>query len=146
MLRGAESRIRGAWTASPADRHLDQQRRLRAVRFAVALRFRYWSSLRIPGALLRRYRLEADLWPDLDARLDAAGASRSIPLGFLARSAADLLPLVATLADLPPSQPVRSVVVLPRCSGALCAGYREDLHGPGGILSDSGMTIERRDA
>ena len=27
-----------------------------------------------PGALLRHHRLEADLWPDLDARRDAAGA------------------------------------------------------------------------
>ena len=36
--------------------------------------FGHWRLAPHPGALLRHHRLEADLWPDLDARRNAVGA------------------------------------------------------------------------
>jgi aspartyl-tRNA(Asn)/glutamyl-tRNA(Gln) amidotransferase subunit A len=65
-------------------------------------------------------------------------------IGVLARSAADLLPLAAILANLPPSRPIRNVVVF-RDVAALCAtDHRKSLYGFGRMLSDIGMTIEHR--
>ena len=70
------------------------------------------------SALLRHHGLEADLWPGLDERRDAARAVTRHHRGAGAqrgRSAA----ACAILADLPASHPIRGVVVLRRC-GALC--------------------------
>jgi aspartyl-tRNA(Asn)/glutamyl-tRNA(Gln) amidotransferase subunit A len=67
-------------------------------------------------------------------------------IGLLARSAADLLPLTAILADLPASIPIRRIVmlrdILAQCTPdtvLACAGLRD-------VLSGLGLLIEHRDA
>ena len=67
-------------------------------------------------------------------------------IGVLARSAADLLPIVAILADLPASHPFRGIVVLDDVA-ALCApDIAKACLSLAAMLSDLGTAIGRRDA
>ena len=67
-------------------------------------------------------------------------------IGVLARGAADLLPLAGILADLPPSRPVRSVVVL-RDLAALCSpDIANACKSLMAVLSNFVATIKQRDA
>ena len=87
-------------------------------------------SLRIPA-----HCCGVTAWKPTYGLISTRGAMPLAPsldtIGVLARSAADLLPLAAILADLPPSQPDPRRCRAPRCGGAMRDGHRESLYGSG---------------
>ena len=112
---------------------------------AVALGSDTGGSLRIPA-----HCCGITAWKPTYGLVSTRGAMPLAPsldtIGVLARSAADLLPLAAILANLPPSRPIRNVVVF-RDVAALCAtDIAKACTDLARMLSDIGMTIEHRDA
>ena len=102
-------------------------------------------SLRIPA-----HCCGITAWKPTYGLISTRGAMPLAPsldtVGVLARSAADLLPLAAILADLPPSRPIRNVVVF-RDVAALCAtDIAQACTDLARMLLDIGTTIEHRDA
>ena len=112
---------------------------------AVALGSDTGGSLRIPA-----HCCGITAWKPTYGLVSTRGAMPLAPsldtVGVLARSAADLLPLAAILANLPPSRPIRNVVVF-RDVAALCAtDIAKGCTDLARMLSDIGITIEHRDA
>ena len=102
-------------------------------------------SLRIPA-----HCCGITAWKPTYGLISTRGAMPLAPsldtIGILARSAADLLPLAAVLADLPASYPVRSVAVLDDVA-ALCApDIAKACTSLAAALWGLGKTIERRNA
>ncbi len=67
-------------------------------------------------------------------------------IGLLARSAADLLPLTAILADLPASSPMRRIVVLRDIRMQCAPDIAQACCDLAKVLSGSGLAVEDKDA
>ncbi len=67
-------------------------------------------------------------------------------IGLLARSAADLLPLTAILADLPASSPMRRIVVLRDIRMQCAPDIAQACSDLAKVLSGSGLAVEDKDA
>ena len=111
---------------------------------AVALGSDTGGSIRIPA-----HCCGITAWKPTYGLISTRGAMPLAPsldtIGVLARSATDLLPLAATLADLPTSRPIRDVIVLDDVA-ALCApDIGKACTSLAVVLSGFGTTIERRD-
>ena len=112
---------------------------------AVALGSDTGGSLRIPA-----HCCGITAWKPTYGLVSTRGAMPLAPsldtIGVLARSAADLLPVAAILADLLPSRPLQNVVVL-RDVAALCSpDIATACNSLTEVLSGLGVTIDQRDA
>ncbi len=145
MPHGAESKNPWSLDRVPGGSSSGSAAAVASGAVAVALGSDTGGSLRIPA-----HCCGITAWKPTYGLISTCGSMPLAPsldtIGILARSAADLLPIVATLANLLPSQPVRSVVVLHDVA-ALCApDIAKACMGLAAMLSDSRITIEQRDA
>ena len=112
---------------------------------AVALGSDTGGSLRIPA-----HCCGITAWKPTYGVISTSGAMPLAPsldtIGVLARSAADLLPLVAILADLPASHPFRGIVVLDDVAALCEPDIAKACISLAAMLSDLGTAIGRRDA
>ncbi len=112
---------------------------------AVALGSDTGGSLRIPA-----HCCGVTAWKPTYGAVSTHGAMTLSPtmdtIGLLARAAADLLPVVPILADVPASGPIRKVVVPPDIV-ALCTPDIDEAHSDlVDVLAGLGIAIESKDA